>query len=145
VHASDPRLVRSTRLPTGWGQPELPPAARRVGYLAVAGSGPAVVAAAKHAGAGAAKTVRSVLNGVMSYAIRAGAITSNRVRDVERIGTQRRRVARALSDTSAVAGSRPWRPTTWRCARTSPTSRRSCSRRRPPGPVDQDPTLRPGG
>src|SRR4051794_20871397 len=66
-------------------------------------------------GAGAAKTVRSVLNGVMGYAIRADALTSNPVRDVERIGTQRRRVARALSEDERHRWVEPWRPTRSRC------------------------------
>jgi integrase len=63
-----------------------------------------VIASIKtNAGAPTAKTCRSVISGVMSLAVRYGAITVNPVREVERIESKPKRAPRALSDAEIAA------------------------------------------
>jgi integrase len=50
-----------------------------------------------------AKTCRSVISGVMGLAVRYGAITSNPVREVERIEVVTKKSPRALSDEEIAA------------------------------------------
>jgi integrase len=63
-----------------------------------------VIAAIKtDTGAATAKTCRSVISGVMGLAVRYGAITSNPVREVERIEVVTKKSPRALSDEEIAA------------------------------------------
>jgi integrase len=62
-----------------------------------------IAAIKKDAGPPTAKTCRSVISGVMSLAVRYGAITTNPVREVERIEVKPKKTPRALSDAEIAA------------------------------------------
>ena len=52
----------------------------------------------KHHGASVTKTARAVLNGVMGYAVRHGAIERNPMREVSRVAGSRAKPARSLTE-----------------------------------------------